>query len=317
MNHKEFKEGLERRGVDVTMATVRNWAKKGLIPSYTLTPRKPRRKKKIKQPSELRADTTRELAKQFARHFPELNSASVSRFGFYDEPFKILPISCYGQRERHTNFDPNLLANARGLPGRPTDWSKDALVEAAAVWAMKHCNGKILPKAVTPEIIGNVQLIAREVYSSPHPLYRIKERVIDSRWPDDPFTYTDVEMKLVRDDTLHELTVTYIAALEKAWWGISVRQPMRVVLKEDILERDHPDLSLSKAMFETRLAREDRRLTPFLEEMVERTAKNPVVQSTICIKKPTDAKRDEIVLLVRQPGSEEWVDSRKLVIQSG
>ena len=43
---------------------------------------------------------------------------------------------------------------------------------------------------------------------------------------------------------------------------------------------------------------------------------HPVLQCTIYIEKPAPAERNEIVLKVRQPGSEEWVDSRKLVIQS-
>lgn len=323
MNHKDFKKRLGRLEVNVTMATVRNWAKLRLIPTYTPKPRdRGRRKKKVKQLSDLRGQTIRELAEQLAKQTLESNSTSISRFGIYDEPYKILPISSYLQRNSAMNFDSDKRQTEGRLPGRRTDWSEDALVEAAAIWAMKHCNGKICPnewkippKAVTPEIIGTVQLIAREVYLHPHPSYRIRERMIDSLWPDEPFTYKDVEMKLFSDEKLNRLTHAYISAVEKARRKISVRELRRVVLKEDIFERDYLDPSLSNAVFETQRGRKP---PPSLEKLIESRAKNPVVRCDIDIDlEATNAECDEIVLLVREPGSEEWVDGRKLVMQGG
>lgn len=322
MNHKDFKKRLERLEVNVTMATVRNWAKKSLIPAYTPKSRhKGRRRKKV-QPSDLRGRTVRELAEQLAKHTLESNSASISRFGFYDEPYKILPISSYLQRNSAMNADSDRRQTERRPPGRRTDWSEDALVETVAIWAMKHCNGNICPKeggippkAVTPEIIGTVQLIARDVYLHPHPFYRIKERMLDGLWPDEPFTYKDVEMKLASDEKLNRLTYAYISAVEKAQRKISVRELRRVVLKEDIFERDYLDPSLSNAVFEIQRGRKP---TPSLEKLIESRAKNPVVRCDIDIDlEATNAECDEIVLLVREPGSEEWVDGRKLVIKSG
>ena len=305
------------------MATVRNWAKLHLIPTYTPKPRhRGRRKKKVKPLSDLRGRTVRELAEQLAKQPLESNSASISRFGIYDEPYKILPISSYLQRNSAMNSDSDKRQTEGRLPGRRTDWSEDALVEAAAIWAMKHCNGlicpkegKIPPKAVTPKIIGTVQLIAREVYLHPHPFYRIRESMLDGLWPDELFTYKDVEMKLFSDEKLNRLTHAYISAVEKARRKISVRELRRVVLKEDILERDYLDPSLSNAVSETQRGRKP---PPSLEKLIESRAKNPVVRCDIDIDlEATNAECDEIVLLVREPGSEEWVDSRKLVIHSG
>ena len=86
------------------------------------------------------------------------------------------------------------------------------------MWSMKYYNGnvcpkeeKILPKAVTLEWINAVKQFAKHVYVSPHPFYRLTDRMIDDIWPDDPFMYKDVDMKLDKNDTLHRLTVTILA----------------------------------------------------------------------------------------------------------
>ena len=312
VNYKEFEKGLERLGVDVTMATVRNWARRGLIPKYTPH----QRKKKLKK----------------------LDSDSITSFGFFDSPYKIKPISCY-RGDTDSSFDGKARRKRKRRPGRFTDWSEDALVEAAAVWAVKYCNrdckGNVIPwKAVTPATIGTVQLIAREVYSSPHPFYKIAERMIDCRWEDppsfNPFTYKDVEMKLVRDEKRNRLTVTYIAAVEKARRGTPVTEPRRVILKQDILKRTRVSLrkSESRAILEKMLAQsaqeKGRKLTPDEVRRAERVHEKAAnrISPVVCTSpmhidlEPTNAECDEIELWVRQPGSDEWVDSRKLVMRA-
>jgi hypothetical protein len=198
---------------------------------------------------------------------------------------------------------------------------------------MKECNrdckgNTIPPKAVTPETIGNVQLIAREAFLHPHPFYRITDRMIDGLWPDDPLTYNDVEMKLVSDEKYNQLTCAYIAAVSKARRSIPVREPRRVILKEDILERDHVRLpeSQSKAILDRRLAKlaekKGRKLTlgevRLAKRLHEKFVKgtSPIVCSDIDIElEPTDAVCDKIELWVRQPGAKKWMDSRKLVMR--
>jgi hypothetical protein len=285
--------------------------------------------------SELHAPTLRELSELAAKNVPEEPPAVP--FGVFDEPHKILPISCYltehfGSSEE---FGSDREGRRRGekLQGRVTDWSDDALVETAAVWATKHhnrdCKGNAIPpKSVTPHIIGTAQLTARDAYVSPHPYYRITDRMIDSLWPDDPFTYRDVEMKLVPDNKLNQLTCAYIAAVEKARRGISVKEPKRVILKQEIFEREHahPKDPGSKLIVERMLAQLPQKIgrEPTLEEkkrakqayqkLVKGTS--PVVCSTLTTDlKSTDAECDEIELWVCESGKK-WLDSRKLAIRS-
>jgi hypothetical protein len=300
MNHKKLKEKLDKIGVNVTMTTLRNWAKKGLIPTYTpISKTKRRRKKGVKQPSDLRASSIRELGKLATKWFPEYDR-SVPRFGLPGKRNKMLPISCYARRDLTVP-----VTTSRRLRGRPTDWSYDAFVEAAAVWAMKHC-GEMSFRAVTPELIAQVQLIAREFYASPLPLYKIRERLINSRWPVSPFTYEDVEMKLARDDTINRLTVTYITALEKTWWGLPVQEPARVTFKQDIAQE-----ALPKPAQQNQARDSDQKLTTD----TKKTAVEPPISRVMSAEKPVRAEHDEIVLLVRQPGSDEWTDSRTFVMR--
>ncbi len=248
----------------------------------------------------------------------------------------------YQRRRKKVGKPPNsvkaakegrILQEAR-LGRLPRDWPEQALEEAAAVWSMRYCNGnvcpkgeKIPPKEVTREWINTVKQFAQDVYVRPHPFYRLIDRMIDDIWPDKPFTYKDVEMKLDKDDTLHRLTVTYIAALEKARRGIPMKQPMRIILKRDILEREHillPEF-LSKAHLDRMLAkaakhrgrkltRDEVRQVKQLHESLGQTS--PGVSSDLDIDlESTDAGCDGIVLKVRQPGEKEWMDSRKLAMR--
>jgi hypothetical protein len=315
------------------MDTVRLWANNGLIPMYMrLTKRE--YKKMIQRERQrdlllqLRAPSIRELAELIEKNAPK--EEPVIRFGVFDEPNKMLPISCY--LPEPFGADEKRKTKPEKRPGRYTEWSKDALVEAAAVWATKHqnrdCKGNAIPpKSVSREIIGTVQLIARDVYKHPHPYYRIKDRMIDGLWPDPPFTYKDVEMKLVRDDKLNQLTRAYIAAVEKARRGISVTGPKRVILKEDISERDdvHLDESRSKARLDKKLAeaaeKKGQELTRDEVQRIEKFYQNfertsAVVCSDISTEiQPTKTNCDEIELWVRQPSSKTWVDSRKLAMR--
>lgn len=314
------------------MATVRNWANIGLIPMYIRLTKRQRkkmiqRKKQWEALHKLRAPTIRELAELVAKNVPE--EPPVVRFGFFAE-YKILPISCFRERlDFQMELDENALREKR--QGRFTDWPEDALVEAAAVWATKYLSrdskgNTIPPKSVTPETIANVQIIARDVYAHPHPFYRITDRMIDSLWPDDPFTYEDVEMKLVSDEKLNHLTRTYIAAVEKAGRRISVKEPKRVILKQEI-ERIHarPRNPESKLIVERMLAQLPQKIgrEPTPEERkrakqaYQKLAKgtSPVVCSTLNIDlKSTGAGCDEIELWVREPGKK-WLDSRKLAMR--
>ena len=106
-----------------------------------------------------------------------------------------------------------------------------------------------------------------------------------------------------------------------------MKQPMRIILKRDILEREHipvPEF-LSKAHLDRMLAKaagnRGRKLTrdelgqvKRLHKMREETS--PGVLSDLDIDlESTDAGCDEIVLMVRQPGEKEWMDSRKLAMR--
>jgi len=205
--------------------------------------------------------------------------------------------------------------------GYASNWSEEALEEAAAVWAMRYCNCKILsPNAVTPKIIGNVKLIAQAVFIHPHPFYRIIERMIDGLWPDEPFTYKDVEMKLVKDNKFNRLTITYIAALEKARRGISVREPRRMILKQDILERRPVCQVILDRMLAEEAEKRDRKLTRGEVRLVERRYEKAIVPPGVNFDmdvdlKPTKAECDEIELRVRQLGMKKFVDSRKFAMR--
>jgi hypothetical protein len=299
-------KSLEKLGVTADIITLQKWSKQGLIPAYE----------------------TGHQHKQMKRGRPKNTEKS--------------------KKGRMKKAEDRI--QQKGRPGLRSKWPPETVEEATAVWAVKYCNrdykGNVIPpKAVTPETIGKVQRIARDMRSSPHPLYKIKERMIDSRWPDDPFTYKDLEMKLDRDDRLHRLAVTYIAAVEKARRGISVEEPKRVVLKRYLrnrwLKEPFSDEMLSRRR-ETYYAALERAPEGIPGEPTEvalkqdipkrqlpqRDQKPPtphlaftpqmVVDSRVDVDlEPTNAECDEIVLLVRQPGSEEWVDSRKLVMQPG
>lgn len=334
MNRKEFKERLTKElGANVTMATVRNWEKKGLIPKCTrMTKKERKRQRKLEMSrkliSELHAPTIRELEELVAKNV--LEDDPVVPFGFFDEPFKIKPVSGYlGDSDEKIRSVGKPKRKRERCQGYFADCSEDALIETAAVWALKNCNcdckgkNKIPPKAVTPKIIGTVQLIAREVLTHPHPYYRITERMIDNTWPDNPFTYKDVEMKLVSDDKFNQLTRAYIAAALKARHGFSVIKPMRTILKLEILDRTAPD---ERALLATRLAKlakeKDRKLTPGevrrAKQAHERIVKgtSDEVRSHMRFElERTDAQYDEIELWVREPGGE-WADSRKTAFRA-
>jgi hypothetical protein len=116
----------------------------------------------------------------------------------------------------------------RGKGGHPTDWPYDALIEAVAVWALKHRNGVLRPRQVTDECIAAVQLIAREFCShvgaidwTLRPERESDERESDERESD--------ELRFSLDDTLNQLTNVYIIASLKAMWGIPLSDTRRVV----------------------------------------------------------------------------------------
>ncbi len=130
---------------------------------------------------------------------------------------------------------------------------------------------------------------ARRGISVEEPKRVVLKHDIRNRWLKEPFS----------DEMLSRRRETYYVASETARDGIP-GEPKGVVLKQDISERQLPQ-------------RGQKPPTPHLAFTPQM-----VVGSRMDVDlEPTDAECDEIVLLVRQPGSEEWVDSRRLVMQPG
>ena len=279
---------LEKLGITADITTLQKWSKQGLIPEYE----------------------TGHQHRQMKRGRPK--NAKKSKKGRAKKP---------EDRIRQ-----------KGLPGLRSKWPPEAVEEAAAVWAVQYhnrdCKGNAVSLSVTPKILETVRLIA----NSPRPYYKIRDdrMMPDMRWPDvlsDPFTYRDLETKLAKDDKIHRLAVTYIAALEKARRGISVREPKLVVLKQDVLESRHLtpfEKSRVKTLNARRkpILRKGQELTPAAERLHEKIVERYLERASIsCVQmdidlEPTDATCDEIVHKVRRLGSKRWVDSRKYAIRS-
>jgi hypothetical protein len=114
--------------------------------------------------------------------------------------------------------------------GNEEEWSDQAFVEAAALWAVniqaksQAKKGTRKRKKLSAEEIQKIKLIAKGVFEPPPRMFHQVPSEFTITTPDPEFVYDfrALKTKVVKDDALNDLAVTWIAAREKARRGMPV-----------------------------------------------------------------------------------------------
>ncbi len=100
--------------------------------------------------------------------------------------------------------------------GKTSDWPDEAVEEAAAVWAVRH-SGISKPRNYTKEIIEEIRERAQLFLESPNVIHEPPpDFVLSTPNPSYVYTFDMLETKVNKDDTIHKLVLTWIAAKMKA-----------------------------------------------------------------------------------------------------
>jgi hypothetical protein len=138
--------------------------------------------------------------------------------------------------------------------GFTSNWRKNGVKETVAVWAVRDLAKKQADKGVrkrkklSAEEIHKVRKIAKRVFKSPEVLHELPpELMITTPNPLFMYDFRALKTKVVDDDNLNDLVITWIAAREKAQRNIRILQRVRVTINW-FGESPHPLPPLSSVL---------------------------------------------------------------------
>lgn len=164
-----------------------------------------------------------------------------------------------------------------GKKGRAASWSENAVIEAAAVWAIRH--NKITNKAPSKKLIPYIKHSVLHVYEYPTAVYT--PPVTDSNDPTQRATYRDVKMTLPYDryknievpqpdETMwHFLLTTWIAAEEKAKRRYPVNEKVQVIFHWSSRKKDEQSWTFDLSSISLNKSESDKDEIIFLEDGID------------------------------------------------
>jgi len=121
--------------------------------------------------------------------------------------------------------------------GLKSNWREGVVREIAAVWAVRALakkqadEGARKRKNLSAEEIREIRKIAKRVFRSPEVLHELPSQfTIATPNPRFIYDFRALKTKVVEDDHLHDLIITWIAAREKAQRNIKISQRVRVII---------------------------------------------------------------------------------------